>query len=409
MYRLVDYVTKQPVKTENLLFTGENSPWEIQMDIKKMRDTINIDYFKTIPSSMWKYLPLLPINNPAEFVTLREMPTPLVKSKLLGKAFNLDLYFKVEGKNPTGSFKDRGSSVEISVAKEYEAKSVILASTGNMAASCACYAARAKIPCYVIIPETTPIAKLAQVMAFGGTIIPIQGDYNLAADFAKKMALEQGFYLAGDYAFRLEGQKTAAFELIEQLNYQVPDIVIVPVGCGTNIAAYAKGFREYYELGLIDKLPQLVAVQAEHAASVVKSYNRREKTVTPLSHATTVASAIAVTDPVDGLKALDALYSTQGYAISVSDEDILRMQYFLSQEEGWFVESAAATTIAALSQLVENYDCQGKKIVCILTGDGLKDPQNILNATTLPAAISANEADFYQLLSTIKQGPNYAK
>ena len=364
------------------------------MDLEKVKEKLNIDYFKISPPGISKYLPLMPIQKKSEFVSLREPATPLIESKALGKKLGCNLYFKVEGKNPTGSFKDRGSSIDISVAKELGAKAVILASTGNMAASCACYAAAAKIPCFVLVPEGVPVTKLAQVIAFGGHIVQIKGTYNDAAKLAEIIARKMGFYLAGDYAFRVEGQKTAAFEIIDQLFFQTPSLVILPIGCGTNIAAYAKGFHEYHQLGLLHQIPRLMGVQAEGACAVVKSYLEKKQTITPLEKIDTIASAIAVPNPIDGIKALNAIHSTHGTAISVSDQEILEAQYMLSTEEGLFVESASAATFAALLKTSFHKKNSSEKIICVLTGDGLKDSNIILKTAIKPPIIYPDEKEF---------------
>lgn len=397
MFQLVDFVTKKQVNPSNLVFTGEETPWEVAMDLDWVKKRLNLDYFKIAQPCLSKYLALMPIQKIAEFVSLRETATPLIKSKVIGKCLGLDLYFKVEAKNPTGSFKDRGSAVDITLAKELGAKAVILASTGNMAASCACYAAAAKIPCFVLVPEKVPIAKLARVIAFGGKIIKVEGDYNDAANLAKLIAEEEGYYLAGDYAFRVEGQKTAAFEIVDQLLFQSPDVIVIPIGCGTNIAAYAKGFFDYYQLGLIDKIPRLIGVQSQGACAVVNSFNQQLKTITPLTHTETIASAIAVANPVDGIKALDALYKTSGNAVSVTDQEILAAQQLLSIEEGFFVESSSATTVAALIKSANKHSYSQQKIVCVLTGDGLKDSNVILNVANEPPTIKPYEKDFGNL------------
>lgn len=400
MYQLIDFVSKKTVLPNGLVFTGEHSPWEVLMDLDKIKAKLNLDYFKISPPGLSKYLPFMPIKAAAEFVSLKETATPLIKSKNLGKQLGLDLYFKVEGKNPTGSFKDRGSAVDISVARELGAKGIILASTGNMAASCACYAAAAKIPCFVLVPEGVSVAKLAQVIAFGGHIVQIKGHYNDAARLAKIIAEQMGFYLAGDYAYRVEGQKTAAFEVIDQLFFQAPDLVVVPIGCGTNITAYAKGFEEYYQLGLIDKVPRLMGVQATGADAVIRSYQQNSNTITPQTSADTIASAIAVPDPIDGIKALQAIYSTQGYALSVSDQEILQAQYLLSTEEGLFVESASAATLAALMKTKDADKFANQKIICVLTGDGLKDANLILKAAIKLPTIYPDEKEFSLLYKT---------
>ena len=398
MFKIVDYVTKSEVSPNDFVFAGEKNPWEVVMDMESIKKNINKDFFESARPRLSKYLPLMPIKNPGEFISLRENATPLIKSKRLGDKLGIDLYFKVEGKNLTGSFKDRGSAIDISVAKELGAKAVILASTGNMAASCSCYAAAAKLPCFVVVPEDVPISKLAQVISYGGKIIQVKGSYNDAAKLAYEIAKAHGFYLAGDYAFRVEGQKTAAFELLDQMSLRAPDRVVVPIGCGTNITAYAKGFAEYKWLGLVDKSPKLVGVQSTGANAVVNSYRNKSNHIEALAKANTIASAIAVPDPIDGLKALDAINSTGGEAYDVTDKEILEAQYLLATEEGLFVESASAATIAYLMKKKLVSDPANKEtVVCILTGDGLKDPSVVLKSAIKPPTISPSLKEFTRL------------
>lgn len=397
MYQLIDFVSKQEVTTNNLVFSAEDTPWEVVMDLEHIRGKLNLDYFKIAPPCLSKYLPFMPIKENSQFVSLREGATPLIKSKNIGAQLGIELYFKVEGKNPTGSFKDRGSAVDISVAKEMGAKGIVVASTGNMAASCACYAAAAKIPCFVFVPEGVSVSKLAQVISFGGHIVQVKGTYNDAADLAYKVAIDQDFYLAGDYAFRVEGQKTAAFEMLDQLFFQTPDAVVVPIGCGTNITAYAKGFNEYLGLGLIDSIPKLIGVQSEGAKAVVNSYTDQVNTIQGLPSIDTLATAIAVPNPIDGVKALDAIYSTSGSAIAVSDNEILQAQYLLSTEEGLFVESASAATLASLLKMQANGEELPRKVVCVLTGEGLKDPSVILKSGIKPPTIYPQIDEFGKL------------
>ena len=310
----------------------------------------------------------------------------------------VELYLKVEGKNPTGSFKDRGTAVEVSVAREKGAKAIILASTGNMAASCACYAAAADLPCFILVPEGVPPGKLSQVLAFGGHIVQVKGTYNDAADLAYKIAVEMGFYLAGDYAFRLEGAKTAAFEAIDQMLFQVPDYLVVPIGCGTNIGGYYKGFMDYYRLGLIDRLPRIIGVQATGAQAVVNSFEAKSDVIEILPSINTLASAIAVANPIDGLKALEAINNTNGYAVAVTDNEILAAQHRMAKEEGIFAESSAAATIAGLQKLIDQGKIDAhKKVMCILTGDGLKDPQVVLKAAIKPPTIYPQTKEFFSL------------
>lgn len=397
MYYLADFLTKQRVESKNFIFTGEQNPWEVVMDLEQVRSRINIDYFKKSPATVSKYLPLLPVKNCANFISLGEGATPLIQSKQIGKELNIELYFKLESQNPTGSFKDRGSAVELTVAKELGVKGISVASTGNMAASCACYAAAANIPCFVFVPEDTPTSKLSQAISYGGRIVQVKGNYNHAATLAQEVAEKLGFYLAGDYAYRVEGQKTAAFEIADQLFYQVPDTILVPIGCGTNITGYGKGFKEYFTLGFTDRVPRMIGVQAEGASSVVNAFQKNSRSVETLKHLSTICSAIAVTNPLDGAKALDSIYSTNGEAVSVSDKETLEAQYLLSKEEGLFVEASSATTIAALIKLCKKGSFANRRVVCVLTGHGLKDPAPLLNVAIKPPTIYPGVDEFLSL------------
>lgn len=397
MYAIVDFETKEEVFPESLVFTGEEVPWEIAMDLKAVKKKINVDHFRRISPCLSKYLPLLPVKNYNNFLSLQEEATPLVQSKSLGKRLGIDLFFKLEGKNLTGSFKDRGSAMEVSIARELNAKQIVVASTGNMAASCSCYAAAAKIPCFVFVPEGVTRVKLSQAMSYGGKIVQIKGSFNDAANTAFSVAKRMNFFLAGDYAFRVEGQKTAAFELLDQMSFQGPDMLILPMGCGTNIASYAKGFLEYIQLGFIKEMPKLVGVQADGASPIVQSFQRGKRDVFSWDTADTIASAISVAHPLDGTKALKAIYSTGGKAVSVSDQEILYSQYLLAKEEGLFVESSSASSFAALVKLFYKGSMSRKKVVCVLTGDGLKDPSVILKSAIKPPKVYPGEENFISL------------
>lgn len=395
MFILRDFKTKEIVKPKNLVFTGDDTPWEVVMDLEQVKSRINPMYFKASPPLANKYLPLMPIKDHSSYVTLGEGATPLIKSQVIGPKLGVDLYFKLESRNPTGAFKDRGSAVEITIAKEHGAKAITVASTGNMAASCSCYAAAAHIPCFVFVPEDTPPSKLAQVISYGGKIVQVKGSYGDAAALAQKVAEDLGFYLAGDYAFRVEGHKTAAFEVIEQMFYRPPAAVFVPIGCGTNLASYMKGFEEYRALGFIDDIPMIYGSQAEGASTVVSAFNQKLDDGVILESARTVAGAICINKALDAAKALDAIYRSNGKAIAVNDREILEAQYELSKDEGLFVEAACASALAALAKVKE--ELAGKKVVLVLTGSGLKDPAPVLKIAIRPPTILPKIDDFIAL------------
>jgi threonine synthase len=397
MYNIVDYKTRKPVHHDNFVFTGGGLPLEVLVDLAEARSRIYRETFLSTPLSVSKYLPFLPIKDYKHFVTLGEGNTPLYRSKNLSRRLGCDLYFKVESKNPTGSFKDRGTAVEMSVAKEIGAKGVSVASTGNMAASCSCYAAAADIPCFVFVPEDTPVSKLAQVISYGGRIVQVKGNYSDAVGVAEEIAKELDFYLAGDYCFRVEGAKTAAYEIAEQFSMDPPDAVFVPMGCGTNLTSYFKGFKEYRDLGFIERLPSMYGVQATGACAVVNSFNSGAEDITPVDRVSTIASAIAVRDPLDGIKALDAIRTTGGQAVAVTDTEMIEGQYLIAKEEGIFTEVSGGATLAALIKLAEKGELQGKRVVCVLCGDGLKDPRSVMKVAVKPPIIRPAVDEFLNL------------
>lgn len=335
-----------------------------------------------LPTNSFEFLRavgLLPCYS-KELVSLNEGNTPLLEPKVLRKRLGLpNLFFKFEGANPTGVFKDRGSAVEITKALEMGAKAVTCASTGNMAASVAAYCAKAKLPCYVVIPEKTPMGKLAQAIAYGARVIKVRGDYSDCVRLSVEMAKAYGFYLAGDYAFRSEGQKALAYELWQQLGKNIPDWILVPVGCGTNLSAIFKGFQELLQLGLIKRLPRFIGVQPKNVPTIVEAWRGKKNHYVAVERPSTVASAVGIGTPLDDVKVLHALYESKGYAEDASEEAVLEAQKTLGNVEGIFVEPSAALPLAVLSTLVRKKIIKPNEVVVgVLTGTGLKDPQSIL-------------------------------
>jgi threonine synthase len=344
------------------------------------------------PISSQKYLDLLPIEDFRNVITLQEGGTQLYKTDKVGKKFKLkNLYIKNEGANPTGVFKDRGTFVEITKAVEAGAKALIIASSGNMAASCTAYASKAGLKIHVLVPENTPIGKLSQIMSYGAHVIKIRGDYSRCVHLVQKLAPRHGLYLVGDYVFRREGQKTLAFELVEQFCFQVPDVVIVPTGAGTHIAGIWKGFLEYKKLGFIDSLPKMVAVQPDGCAVLYDSFKKKKKSYKPWEDLNTICSAVAVADPVDGKMALKAVYDSGGSVISAGDQEALDAQHLLASKEGIFSEPSSALSVAAVPHLIRSRIIgKNDTVVCIATGNGLKDPMTPLQTLKPPRTFEAD-------------------
>lgn len=381
---------KQHTEEESVTFClACGGPIETYHNYEAIRQKLNTYSLTHSPISALKYMAWYPIDNFQNIVSLNEGGTPLVHAKNLGAKMGLkNLYIKNEGMNPTGCFKDRGTMVEITKAKEMGAEAICLASTGNMAASCAAYASAAGIPCYVLVPEGTPVGKLAQTLTFGARVIQVRGSYSDCAKLAVQMSQRFGYYLAGDYTFRTEGQKSEGYEIIEQLLWKCPDYVVCPIGCGTNFHAIFKGIKEFYELGLIDRLPKLIGVQTPGCNPIVKAFEQGRKDYDVYEKPNTIASAIAAGDPLDGAKILADIYESKGIATEVNDDFLLSAQQEQARGEGVFAEPSGALAYAAVKKLAsEGFFKQDDIIVCIATGNGLKDPKSPLKILPEPASV----------------------
>ena len=378
-----------------------DGPLEVLYDYDYIRARLNRYSLKNSPLSALKYLDFYPIVNASHLISLDEGGTPLFELSNMARQLGLrQLLLKDEGHNPTGAFKDRGSMVELSKAREHEARAIGVASTGNMAASVSAYAAKAQIPCYVLIPDGVSIGKISQTLAYGARVIQVRGTYDDAARLTVDMAEKHGHYLAGDYAFRAEGQKSQAFEMVEQLFWKPPDVVIAPMGCGTNLASIWKGFKEFRALDLIEYTPQMIGVQATGCSPIVDAFDANADEISPVVRPDTVCSAIAAGDPLDGLKALRAIRESGGAAVSLSDEEILSTQQWLAREESLFCEPSAAASLAAVSMLLEKGIIdKDQTILCVATGNGLKDPRAALKALPTPPSVEPLAEEIDRLLA----------
>ncbi|AXV38572.1 MAG: threonine synthase [Methanobacterium sp. BRmetb2] len=353
---------------------------------------ISKEIFKCRRSTMWKYKEFMPVDE-SSIVTLEEGGTPFCKCDKLGEKLGVDLYVKVEGSNPTGSFKDRGMSVGITKAMELGVNAVGCASTGNTSASLAAYAARAGLKCIVLLPSgKVALGKLAQAMFHGADVISVKGNFDEALEAVTALALEGKLYLLNSVnPYRLEGQKTIGYEIIDDLGWQSPERIILPVGNAGNISAIWKGIKEFNRAGFMEDLPMMTGIQAEGAAPIVRAIREGKEEIVPFEHPETVATAIRIGAPVSALKAIRAINESDGYAETVTDEEILSAQKILARTEGIGVEPASAASIAGLIKLVDNGVVdKNEKIVCIVTGHLLKDPNTAINACTEPIEMDAN-------------------
>jgi len=327
-----------------------------------------------------RYRDFLPISEKTPIITLLEGNTPLIFSERLSAQTGLSVYLKYEGLNPTGSFKDRGMTLAISKAIEDGSKVVICASTGNTSASAAAYAGRGGIRCVVIIPSgNIAQGKLAQALIHGADVIPIQGSFDEALTIVREISKKYPICLVNSInPNRIEGQKTAAFEICDTLK-KAPDYNIIPVGNAGNITAYWKGYKEYKAYGKIDSLPKMCGFQASGAAPIVEDR--------VIKNPQTIATAIRIGNPASWQKAKEAIQESNGIIEKVRDEEILDA-YKTIAREGMFVEPASAAGIAGLFKLSKmGFLERGKTAVCILTGHGLKDPDIAIKSASIPKAI----------------------
>lgn len=332
-----------------------------------------------------RYREFLPVTDNTPVITLNEGNTPLIRASRTGEIIQtaIDLYFKFEGANPSGSFKDRGMTVAISKAVEENARAVICASTGNTSASAAAYAARAGIGANVIIPDgQIAMGKLAQAIIHGAMVIQIRGNFDDALRIVKELVASHNFALVNSInPFRIEGQKTAAFEVCDQLG-SAPVYQVLPVGNAGNITAYWKGYKEYHAAGRIASLPRMLGFQAVGAAPIVKGMR--------IENPETVATAIRIGNPASWQAAEAARDESGGLISDVSDDDILTAYKFIASREGIFCEPASAASLAGVIKLSKmNYFSPGDTVVCTLTGHGLKDPDNALAMSKSPIKVDA--------------------
>jgi threonine synthase len=339
-----------------------------------------------------RYAPYLPLTPQTPLIDLGEGSTPLVRSRSIGASVGVEeLYFKLESCNPTGSFKDRGMVVAIAKAMEAGNRAVLCASTGNTSASAAAYAAHCGLEAYVFIPKgRIAMGKLAQTVAYGAKIVAVDGSFDDALRLAREFCQKHPVALVNSVnPHRIAGQKTAAFEIVDELG-EAPDYLFIPVGNAGNITAYWAGFQEYAERGHATRTPKMMGFQAEGAAPIVLGH--------PVDDPQTVASAIRIGNPASWKKAVAARDESGGAIDTVTDAEILDAYSRLAREEGIFCEPASAASVAGLIKAARAgvRPLAGSVSVCIITGHGLKDPDTAekLSATTfdVPARLEAVES-----------------
>ncbi|MGB4578554.1 MAG: threonine synthase [Methanoculleus sp.] len=400
MYRLICVHCAATYAPDQIIYTCERCGHLLTVEYDLDSIDVSRAEWDRRPLSVWRYREILPVRG--EPITLQEGGTPLYHLKEIGRELGIpELYAKHEGMNPTGSFKDRGMTVGVSMARQLGMVSVACASTGNTSASLAAYAAKAGIPCVVLLPAgKVALGKVAQALMHGARVISIRGNFDRALEMVHELCISHGLYLLNSVnPYRLEGQKTIGFEAVDQLG-SLPDRIVLPVGNAGNISAIYKGFQELEALGFIDRLPMMTGIQAAGSQPVVRAIEQSLDELIPEPAPETVATAIRIGAPVNAEKALVAIRATGGTAAAVTDDEILCMQRDLARMEGIGVEPASAASVAGIRKLAEEgLIDRDERIVCVVTGHLLKDPETVVRQCEPPLEI---DADLHSLLSALR-------
>lgn len=378
------------------------------LDVKYNFPTITKSTFHGRENTYWRYFELLPIENKSNIVSLGAGMTPLIKAENLGEKLGLkNLYIKNDSVNPTFSFKDRPAGVAISKAKEFGLSAVGCASTGNLASSTLAHANKCGLDCHVFAPGNLEMAKITQALSYGGNYVSIDGTYDDANRVASQIGDKNGFGIVNINlrSYYVEGSKTFSYEVAEQFDWDVPDHVIVPVGSGAMLNSICKGFEELESLSLINGVDNMhiTCAQPDGCSPIVDAFQNNKTDVNPIEKPDTIAKSLAIGDPGDGRYVLQRLNQYNGYAEKADDNEILDAILLLAKTEGIFTEPAGGVAISVLQKMIE----QGKldpneKIICYITGNGLKATDSIMNVLEKPIAVDADINKISELITNYK-------
>jgi threonine synthase len=375
------------------------------LDVKYIYPTnIKRELFKSrTEKTYWRYFELLPIKDKNNIVSINSGFTPLQKSTNLSTDLRLkSLYIKNDSVNPTFSFKDRPAGVAVSRAKEINLKAVGCASTGNLASATAAHAALARLPCYIFAPADLEPVKISQALAYGAEFVAVDGTYDDANRVASVIGDSKGIGIVNINMrpYYVEGSKTLAYEVAEQLNWQIPDYLVIPVGSGAMLNAICKGFEELCEIGLVNDVSNLkiIAAQPHGCSPVVDAFKSNSNEIFPVEKPNTIAKSLAIGDPGDGIYVLKRLKQYHGIAESATNQEIVNGILKLSKTEGIFTEPAGGVSVAVLQKLVESGKIdRDANIVCYVTGNGLKSTEAIVGMLPKPSTVKPD----VQMVSTI--------
>ena len=368
------------------------------LDVHYNFPSLTKNTFVNREQTYWRYFELLPITDKSNIVSINAGMTPLVKAEKLGKEIGLNnLYIKNDSVNPTFSFKDRPAGVAVSKAKEFGLASVGCASTGNLAAATAAHAAKADLPCYIFAPSDIEHAKIAQALSYGPHYIAVDGTYDDANRIAAQVGDSKGVGIVNINmrSYYVEGSKTLAYEVAEQLNWQVPDQLVVPTGSGAMLNAICKGFEELETVSLVDKVSQMHmnCAQANGCAPIVNAFKKNSTDVVPVERPDTVAKSLAIGDPGDGRYVLKRLKQFNGIAEESNNKEILDAILLLAKTEGIFTEPAGGVSVAVLKKMVEQGQIDKNEItVCYVTGNGLKATESLMEVLPKPQVMQPDVA-----------------
>ena len=368
------------------------------LDVHYHFPSITKDVFASREQTYWRYFEMLPIIDKSNIVSINAGMTPLVRAEKLGKKIGLNnLYIKNDSVNPTFSFKDRPAGVAISKAKEFGLSSVGCASTGNLASATAAHAAKADFPCYIFAPSDIEHAKIAQALSYGANYISVDGTYDDANRIAAQIGDSKGVGIVNINmrSYYVEGSKTLAYEVAEQLDWKVPDQLIVPTGSGAMLNAICKGFEELETVSLIDKVSKMHmnCAQPHGCAPIVNAFKNNSDDVIPVENPDTVAKSLAIGDPGDGRYVLKRLKQYNGIAQESNNKETLDAILLLAKTEGIFTEPAGGVSVAVLKKMVEDGQIdKDETTVCYVTGNGLKATESIMEVLSRPQVMQADVA-----------------
>jgi len=368
------------------------------LDVHYDFPSITKDVFASREQTYWRYFELLPIIDKSNIVSINAGMTPLVRAEKLGKKIGLNnLYIKNDSVNPTFSFKDRPAGVAISKAKEFGLSSVGCASTGNLASATAAHAAKADFPCYIFAPSDIEHAKIAQALSYGANYIAVDGTYDDANRIAAQIGDSKGVGIVNINmrSYYVEGSKTLAYEVAEQLDWQVPDQLVVPTGSGAMLNAICKGFEELETVSLVDKVSKIHmnCAQPHGCAPIVDAFKNNSDNVIPVENPDTVAKSLAIGDPGDGRYVLKRLKQYNGIAQESNNKETLDAILLLAKTEGIFTEPAGGVSVAVLKKMVEDGQIdKDETTVCYVTGNGLKATESIMEVLSRPEVMQPDVA-----------------